>query len=110
MGTEVDKNSNTLLGKEDKDLKILEQDYTRLKDEAQRLISERIQLENDLSKVKKRANRLEEEVRILKNPPLIVGHLQDVLDDERAIVRSSNGTVFQAVSYTHLTLPTTLSV
>ena len=95
MGTEVDKNSNTLLGKEDKDLKILEQDYTRLKDEAQRLISERIQLENDLSKVKKRANRLEEEVRILKNPPLIVGHLQDVLDDERAIVRSSNGTVFQ---------------
>ena len=95
MGTEVDKSSNTLLGKEDKDLKILEQDYTRLKDEAQRLISERIQLENDLSKVKKRANRLEEEVRILKNPPLIVGHLQDVLDDERAIVRSSNGTVFQ---------------
>lgn len=95
MGTEVDKSSSTLLGKEDKDLKILEQDYTRLKDEAQRLISERIQLENDLSKVKKRANRLEEEVRILKNPPLIVGHLQDVLDDERAIVRSSNGTVFQ---------------
>jgi proteasome regulatory subunit len=38
---------------------------------------------------------LKEEVRILKNPPLIVGHLQDVLDEERAIVRSSNGTVFQ---------------
>jgi proteasome regulatory subunit len=38
---------------------------------------------------------LDEEVRILKSPPLIVGHLQDVLDEERAIVRSSNGTVFQ---------------
>ena len=38
---------------------------------------------------------LDEEVRILKNPHLIVGHLQDILDDERAIVRSSNGTVFQ---------------
>ena len=83
------------LGKEDKDLKSLESDYARLRDEAQRLISERIQLENELAGIKKRASRLDEEVRILKNPPLIVGHLQDILDDERAIVRSSNGTVFQ---------------
>ena len=52
-------------------------------------------MESDLANVKKRARRLDEEVRILKNPPLIVGHLQDILDDERAIVRSSNGTVFQ---------------
>jgi len=95
MGTEVGKGANPPISKEDKDLKLLEQDYARLKDEAQRLISERIQLENDLSNVKKRASRLDEEVRILKNPPLIIGHLQDVLDDERAIVRSSNGTVFQ---------------
>ena len=83
MGTEVDKNTSTPIGKEDKDLKALEADYTRLRDEAQRLISERIQLENDLASVKKRASRLDEEVRILKNPPLIVGHLQDILDDER---------------------------
>ena len=48
-----------------------------------------------MANIKKRASRLNEEVRILKNPPLIVGHLQDVLDEERAIVRSSNGTVFQ---------------
>ncbi len=95
MGTDVDKGSNELLAKDDKDLKLIEQDYVRLRDEAQRLIAERIQLENDLAHVKKRASRLDEEVRILKNPPLIVGHLQDVLDDERAIVRSSNGTVFQ---------------
>ena len=95
MGTEVGKGASPTISKEDKDLKLLEQDYARLKDEAQRLISERIQLENDLSNVKKRASRLDEEVRILKNPPLIIGHLQDVLDDERAIVRSSNGTVFQ---------------
>ena len=95
MGTDIDKGSNEPLAKDDKDLKSLEADYARLSDEAQRLISERIQLENDLANVKKRASRLDEEVRILKNPPLIVGHLQDVLDDERAIVRSSNGTVFQ---------------
>lgn len=95
MGTEVDNGSNSHLAKDDSDLKHLEQDYIRLKDEAQRLISERIQLENEMANIKKRASRLNEEVRILKNPPLIVGHLQDVLDEERAIVRSSNGTVFQ---------------
>ena len=95
MGTEVDNGSNSHLAKDDSDLKNLEQDYIRLKDEAQRLISERIQLENEMANIKKRASRLNEEVRILKNPPLIVGHLQDVLDEERAIVRSSNGTVFQ---------------
>lgn len=95
MGTEVDNGSNSHLAKDDSDLKHLEHDYIRLKDEAQRLISERIQLENEMANIKKRASRLNEEVRILKNPPLIVGHLQDVLDEERAIVRSSNGTVFQ---------------
>ena len=31
----------------------------------------------------------------MKTPPLIIGHLQDVLDERTAIVRSSNGTVFQ---------------
>jgi proteasome regulatory subunit len=54
-----------------------------------------VHLENDLADVKKRASRLDEEVRILKTPPLIIGYLQDILDDERGIVRSSNGTVFQ---------------
>lgn len=95
MGTDVDNSSSELLGNEDSDLKSLEQDFKELQDEAQRLLSERVHLENDLANIKKRASRLDEEVRILKSPPLIIGHLQDVLDDERAIVRSSNGTVFQ---------------
>ena len=95
MGSEVDAGGNEPLGSEDSDLKSLSQDFKKLQDEAQRLLSERVHLENDLANIKKRASRLDEEVRILKNPPLIVGHLQDVLDEERAIVRSSNGTVFQ---------------
>jgi proteasome regulatory subunit len=95
MGTEVDQGSSEPLNIDDNDLKSLELDYKQLQDEAQRLLSERVHLENDLANIKKRASRLDEEVRILKSPPLIVGHLQDVLDDERAIVRSSNGTVFQ---------------
>ena len=95
MGTEVDSGASEPLGADDSDLKALEKDFKELQDEAQRLLSERVHLENDLANVKKRASRLDEEVRILKSPPLIVGHLQDILDDERAIVRSSNGTVFQ---------------
>lgn len=95
MGTDVDNGSPNLLGNEDSDLKSLEQDFKELQDEARRLLSERVHLENDLANIKKRASRLDEEVRILKSPPLIIGYLQDILDDERAIVRSSNGTVFQ---------------
>ena len=95
MGTDVDNGSSDILGNDDSDLKSLEQGFKELQEEAQRLLSERVHLENDLANIKKRASRLDEEVRILKSPPLIIGHLQDVLDDERAIVRSSNGTVFQ---------------
>lgn len=95
MGTEVDNGNSEPHGSEDNELKALAIDFKNLQDEAQRLLTERVHLENDLASVKKRASRLDEEVRILKSPPLIVGHLQDVLDEERAIVRSSNGTVFQ---------------
>ena len=95
MGTEVDNGKGEPHGNDDSELKALAIDFKNLQDEAQRLLTERVHLENDLASVKKRASRLDEEVRILKSPPLIVGHLQDVLDDERAIVRSSNGTVFQ---------------
>ena len=87
MGTEVDSGASEPLGADDSDLKALEKDFKELQDEAQRLLSERVHLENDLANIKKRASRLDEEVRILKSPPLIVGHLQDILDDERAIVR-----------------------
>ena len=95
MGTEVDNGISEPIGNDDADLKSLEYDFKKLQDEAQRLLSERVHLENDLANIKKRASRLDEEVRILKSPPLIIGHLQDILDEERAIVRSSNGTVFQ---------------
>ena len=76
-------------------LKQLEDDYKELQTLSQKLIAERSDLESEIRALKKRANRLEENVRILQSPPLIIGTLQDTLDDENAIVRSSNGTVFQ---------------
>ena len=50
-------------------LKQLEEDYKELQSLAQSLITERSNLEGELRSLKKRANRLEESVRILQSPP-----------------------------------------
>jgi proteasome regulatory subunit len=95
MSTDIESTPSEISKSSDDELKKLEEDYKSLHDEAQSLINERAHLESEIRGLKKRANRLDEEVRSLKNPPLIIGHLEDVLDFERGIVRSSNGTVFQ---------------
>lgn len=95
MGTDVDlKTPSHQISSED-EIKSLENAFSELQDQAQSLINERSQMESDIRSLKKRAQRLDDEVRLLKSPPLIIGHLQDLLDDRTAIVRSSNGTVFQ---------------
>lgn len=75
-------------------LQRLEKDYRELTEKAQNLLTERVYLENEVGQQKKKVNRLEEEIRMLRSPPHIVGHVQDCIDDERVVVRSSNGTVF----------------
>ena len=72
----------------------LENDFRELTERAQNLLTERVYLENEVSQQKKKVNRLEEEIRMLRSPPHIVGHVQDRIDDEKIVVRSSNGTVF----------------
>ncbi len=95
MVGEVDTPSKDIKSSNEEDLKKLEDEFRALQDQTQDLINERAHLESEIRTLKKRANRLDEEVRSLKSPPLIVGHLEDILDQERGIVRSSNGTVFQ---------------
>ena len=95
MVGEVDTPPKNLKSSNEEDLKQLEDDFRELQEQTQDLINERAHLESEIRSIKKRANRLDEEVRSLKSPPLIVGHLEDILDQERGIVRSSNGTVFQ---------------
>ncbi len=95
MSSDVEKNNNPLAAKTDAELDKLEEDYQKLLEVSENLINERSYLETEIRGLKKRATRLDDEVRLLKTPPLIIGHLQDVLDDRTAIVRSSNGTVFQ---------------
>ena len=95
MSSDVEKNNKPLAAKTDAELDKLEEDYQKLLEVSENLINERSYLETEIRTLKKRATRLDDEVRLLKTPPLIIGHLQDVLDDRTAIVRSSNGTVFQ---------------
>ena len=95
MGTDIDKAVENPRITEDAELKILENDFEALQQEAQTLLKDKLYLENEISDLKKRASSLDNELRVLRSPPLIIGHIQDVLDEERAIVRSSNGTVFQ---------------
>ena len=95
MGTEVGRNDTGMPISSDDGLKDLEEAYAKLRDDSQQLINERTTLEAEIRTLRKKVERLDENVNLLKMPPLIIGHLQDVLDHERAIVRSSNGTVFQ---------------
>ena len=71
----------------------LQSEIKGLTETAQQLLTDKLLLESEISQVKKRASRLEEEIRNLRTPPMVIGHIQD-LTDEGAIVRSSNGTVF----------------
>ena len=95
MGTDVEQKPPARSVASEDEIKTLEHAFSELQDQAQSLINERSQMESDIRSLKKRAQRLDDEVRLLKSPPLIIGHLQDLLDDRTAIVRSSNGTVFQ---------------
>ena len=71
----------------------LRREFKELSSDAQQLLTEKLYLENECARLKKRVNSLDEEVRTLRKPPFVVGHVQDILDD-RAVVRSSDGTVF----------------
>ena len=73
----------------------LQTDFRELHENVQRLTTEKMQLERDLDGIRKIAHRLEDEVNSLRSPPLIIGHLQDMIADNNAIVRSSNGTIFK---------------
>ena len=71
----------------------LRREFKDLSSNAQQLLTEKLYLENECSRLKKRVNSLDEEIRSLRKPPFVVGHVQDRVED-KAVVRSSNGTVF----------------
>ena len=106
MSSEVDKsgfikNDIPINDNNSDSLKDIKKEFVLLSEKAQQLLTDKIFLENECSRLKKRANRLEEELSNLHAPPFVVGHLQDRINDN-AIVRSSNGTVFFVSINTHV--------
>ncbi len=87
MGSEVESSANAETKSSDEDLKKLESEYRVLQEKAQSLINDRAHLESEVRGLKKRANTLNDEVKSMRKPPLIIGTLQDILDSDRAIVR-----------------------
>ncbi len=71
----------------------LQAELKDLSDTAQQLLTEKLFLENECAQLKKRTNRLDEELRNLRTPPFVIGYIQDRVG-ENAVVRNSNGTVF----------------
>ena len=106
MSSEVDKsgfikNDIPINDNNSDSIKDIKKEFLLLSEKAQQLLTDKIFLENECSRLKKRANRLEEELSNLHAPPFVVGHLQDRINDN-AIVRSSNGTVFFVSINTHV--------
>ena len=95
MGTEVDE-GHTPIHRDtlDASTKDLEQTIETLRNKAQHLMSDKVLLEGQIADLRKRITRLDDDIRMLKSPPLVVGQIQDVIDATKAVVRSSNGTVF----------------
>ncbi len=71
----------------------VQSELKELSESAQQLLTEKLFLENECAQLKKRVNRLDEELRNLRSPPYVIGFVQDRVGDN-AVVRSSNGTVF----------------
>ena len=100
MSSKVDRTVNFKNDVQNKDnnensqlIEVLKKDYVILSEKSQQLLTDKLFLENECSRLKKRVNRMEEEISNLHAPPFVVGHLQDTINDN-GIVRSSNGTVF----------------
>ena len=59
----------------------LRREFKDLSSNAQQLLTEKLYLENECSRLKKRVNSLDEEIRSLRKPPFVVGHVQDRVED-----------------------------
>ena len=55
----------------------LQAELKNLSDTAQQLLTEKLFLENECAQLKKRTNRLDEELRNLRTPPFVIGYIQD---------------------------------
>ena len=63
MVGDVETHNSEIISSNDEDIKNLENDFKILQEKTQDLINERAHMESEIRNLKKRANRLDEEVR-----------------------------------------------
>jgi proteasome regulatory subunit len=68
--------------------------YNPWKEVAIRAESDRRSIENELIKLQKEVQQLYQELKKLKTPPLIIGEIVDILEDDRVVVKSTTGPNF----------------
>jgi proteasome regulatory subunit len=79
---------------EDKVEKKSKSRYNPWKEVAIRAESDRRSIENERIKLQKKVQQLYQELKKLKSPPLIIGEIVDILDDDRVVVKSTTGPNF----------------
>lgn len=77
-------------------LKNLEARNSQLRDQKREIESDFRESLNDRKRLEREIKHLRSEMEKLKSPPLVVGYVQDVLEDRRVVVRSTAGPNFVA--------------
>ena len=72
----------------------LEEKNLRLWEEYRRIESERRFAENQKIQYEREIRKLRSELERLKGPPLVVGTILDVLENEKVVIKSSTGPKF----------------
>lgn len=75
-------------------IKQLEQEFAALKENYRDLEDEKKFVENERIRYEREARKLRSEIEKLRSPPLPVGHVSDILEDGRIVIRSSTGPKF----------------
>lgn len=88
--------------RDDVEDKLLGYDYDReeLLRQIRILEDEKRYLESELRRMQNEVNRLRKEISKMKSPPLLLGVVEDILDKNRILVRSSAGPSFIVTSST----------
>ena len=87
MGTDVERTDGNLPNTAEEDLRSLEESYAELRDETQQLINERTTLEAEMRTLRKRIERLDENVNLLKMPTLQLLRLDVFLFSIKNLIR-----------------------
>jgi len=75
-------------------LKQLEEEHVRLKEHYKRLEDEKRFAESERIRYEREVRRLRSEIERLRSPPLLVGHIADILEDGRVVIKSTTGPKF----------------